>query len=76
MRFTVQLPTHHVEKFQEFCIEAYSTLMKEYRQWIRFIEENNTGGFQKINFLKVFGISAKEEPHSKFGILPVGKRLP
>lgn len=55
-----------ITKFKEFCIEAYPSLMREYRRWIRFIEENNTDGFQKINFLKVFGISAREEPHSKF----------
>jgi hypothetical protein len=55
-----------IEKFREFCAEAYPSLMREYRRWIRFIEENNTDGIQKINFLKVFGISAREEPHSKF----------
>jgi hypothetical protein len=55
-----------IEKFREFCTEAYPSLMREYRGWIRFIEDSNTDGFQKINFLKVFGISAREEPHSKF----------
>ena len=55
-----------IKEFQEFCAEAHPLLMRVYRGWIRFIKENKTGDFEKINFLKVFGISAKEEPHSKF----------
>jgi hypothetical protein len=55
-----------IKKFLEFCENAYPSLLKEYRRWLAFIEKNNIGSFQKINLLKVFGISGKEEAHSKF----------
>lgn len=59
-------PQAPIRKFQEFCENAHLSILKEYRRWIEFIEKNNIGGFQKINLLKVFGISGKEEAHSKF----------
>lgn len=58
-----QIPT---KEFQAFCKIAYPSLLKQYHRWIDFIKKNEISGFQKINLLKVFGISGKEEAHSKF----------
>lgn len=59
-------PAAPEKEFQEFCKNASQSLLKEYRQWMELIKKNDKGGLQKINLLKIFGISAREEPHSRF----------
>jgi hypothetical protein len=59
-------PQVTIKKFQEFCEIARPSILKEYRRWMEFVEKNNIGGFKKINLFKVFGVSGKEEAHSKF----------
>jgi len=55
-----------IETFEEFCKNAYPLILNEYHKWVGFIQEKSTGHFQRINLLKVFGISGKEDAHSKF----------
>ena len=62
-------PEIPIKEFQEFCKKTYLPLIKEYRRWMTVIEENDPRRdieYQTINLLKIFGISGKEEAHSKF----------
>lgn len=62
-------PQPPIVEFQKFCKNAYLPLIRKYRQWVKFIEENSSkgeNGFPSINLFMVFGISRKEDAHSKF----------
>ncbi|MCD6220008.1 PD-(D/E)XK nuclease family protein [Candidatus Calescamantes bacterium] len=59
----------NLKEFQKFCESAHLLLLNKYQYWLDFIRENTPqppDGFERINLLKIFGISGKEEAHSKF----------
>ena len=53
-------------KFKSFCENAPSAILNEYKSWLEIIKKHDKGELQRINLLKIFGVSKKEDPHSKF----------